>query len=115
MFVSDKIIGIFQIAKDAVDEQRLELAKLKSENLLLQQQLFKSETIADHFRLKVNQLELQNAALMEKAYNIKVPVPEIARRPSVDPTFDPKNFSLDDMGDEMARKFGFPSYDEKSQ
>lgn len=115
MFVSDKVIQIFEIAKDTVDDLRSEVRELGAENGLLKQQLSKSEILSDWLRVKVNQLELQNAALLEKAYNIKVPVPEIARRPSVDPTFDPKNFSLDDMGDTMARQLGFPSYDEKSQ
>jgi hypothetical protein len=59
-------------------------------------------------------LEYENKALMEVAYGVKVPSPEIVRAAKVDPSFDPKNFSFEDVGDEKAKDFGFPVYGDKA-
>lgn len=113
MFVSDKAFELFQISKDTVDALRTDLATIRAELLLTKDQLSKSQITSDWLRMKVNQLEYQNAALLEKAYNVKLPVPEIARRQVPDPATDEKNFSFDDLGDEVARKFGMPVYTDK--
>lgn len=92
-----------------------ELSTLRAENALLRNQLTKAEIMSDWFRVKVNQLEIQNAALMEKAFNIKVPVPEIVRpNAPLDPSYDPKNFDFNDMGEDLARKLGYPVYSDNT-
>jgi len=114
MFVSDKVVGLFQIAKDTVDSLREELAALRAERNLLREQLTKAEILSDFFRAKVNQLELQNTALMEKAYGVKIPAPEIVRAtPPLDPSYDPRNFTFHDVGDEVAQRLGYPLYGDK--
>lgn len=116
MFVSDKVVSLFQIAKDTVDTLRQDLATVRAERDSLKQQLLVAQTNFDWLRVRMNQVEFENKALMERAYGIKVPVPEITRvLPQIpaDPAYDAKSFSLDDMGDEMARKMGFPVYSDK--
>lgn len=91
---------------------REEAAVAKAETVLLKQQLTKADIQLDFLRMKVNQLEAHNAALMEKAYHIQVPVPEIARKSNQSP--DSINFDFfNDVGEEEARKLGLPLYDVK--
>lgn len=109
-WLSKSVFGILEVAKDTVDGIKQQLAVANAENTILKQQLSKADLQIDFLRMKLNQVEAQNAALLEKAYGVKVPVPEIARRPS-NPSPDsinPDFFS--DMGDEMARKLGLPVY-----
>jgi hypothetical protein len=113
MFISDKLVSLLEIGKETVSTLREEASALRVEVAVLREQLSKAQIMQDWLRVKVNQLELQNGALLEKAYNIKVTVPEIAKRLTIDPTFDPKNFSFDDVGNELARKIGLPTYDEQ--
>lgn len=106
------VFGILEVAKDTVDGTKRELAVAIAENVLLKQQLTKADLQLDFLRMKVNQLEAQNAALLDKAYGVKVPVPEIARKPKA-PSPDGVNFDFfNDVGDEMARKLGLPTYGE---
>ena len=113
MFVSDKVVGLFQIAKDTVDELRLELGTVKAERDLLKTQLTVSQTNFDWLRVKVNQLEFENKALLQKAHGIQVPVPEITRQ-SMNGQDLNRVASMEDMGDTMARSFGLPAYDDKN-
>lgn len=92
---------------------REDLAGIRAENQLLKNELQSAKINGDWLRIKVNQLELQNAALLQKAYNIQIPVPEIVRTPN--PAFGPNsgtpfNFSFDDMGDKAAAALGLPIY-----
>ena len=113
MFVSDKVIGIFQIAKDTVDALREDLAVVRAERDLFKQELQKAQIQFDWIRVKVNGLEAENKALIQKAYNINLPVPEIIRAPKLDPTYDPHNFSFEDLGEDTARTLGMPVYDDR--
>lgn len=110
MWVSDKLLDFFKISQIAFDGLHTELASACMERDLLRTELTKAQITSDWLRIKVNQLEYQNTALLEKAYGIKLPTPEITRQPIVDPAFDPTNFSFEDVGDSMAKKLGLPSY-----
>lgn len=112
MFVSDKVVDLFQIAKETVDELRLELGTVKNERDLLRTQLIVAQTNFDWLRAKVNQLEFENKALLQRAHGIQVPVPEIMRQ-SVNGQDLNRVASMEDMGDELARKFGMPTYSDK--
>lgn len=111
MWISDRLLDFFKISQTSFNDLREELAALKAERDVLTHQLTVAQTNFDWLRVKVNQLELEKTALMEKAYNIKLPVPEILRAPQIDPTFDPKHFDFNDMGDKLAKQYGLPSYD----
>ena len=100
-----------EVAKEALSGLREDLAALRSERDALKQQLTAAQINSDWLRIRVNTLEVERAGLIEKAYNIKLPVPELQRAMKMDPTIE--QFSFDDMGDEMARKLGFPVYDTK--
>lgn len=111
MWVSAKLLDLFSIGKDTVDVLRRELSTITVERDLLKQQLLVAQNNFEWSRTKVNSLEMERTALMEKAYNIKLPTPQIMKQPTLDPTFDPKNFSFTDIGEEMSKQLGLPSYD----
>lgn len=112
MWLSPKIFSILEVAKDSVDALRQELAVVKAERDLLKDQLRGAQINSDFFRLQINSLQMERAALLEKAHGISVPVPQLERRFETPPEFQNASL-LDDMGDELARKFGFPAYDDK--
>lgn len=105
MWVPKPLVDILGFVKE-------DLSALRAENTLLRQQLIVAQTNFDWLRVKMNDLEFQNKALLEKAYNIKVPAPEIVKStPHLDPSYDPHNFSFEDMGENLARIVGQPSHD----
>ncbi len=86
-----------------------ELAKARAENAVLRSEGQATKVNMDWLRIRGNKLELENAALLQKAYNISLPVPELVRTPNAE--FDnTQNFSFDDIGDEAARRLGLPVY-----
>jgi hypothetical protein len=107
MWIPSKIVDLLGLVKD-------DIATLRAENSLLRSQLVVAQTNFDWARHRLNTLEFENKALMEVAYGVKVPSPEIVRQPKSDPTFDPKNFTFEDVGDEKAKEFGFPLYGDKA-
>ena len=110
MFVPAKIIEYFGINIELVKNLQSELAVARAERDLLRNELLSTKINADWFRVKVNDLEAQNKALLHKAYNISVPVPEIVRDMHMTEQL-PNTFSpFEDMGDAMAAKLGLPVY-----
>lgn len=112
MWLSSKFIDLFTISKETVSSLREDLAATRSERDNLKFQLQVSQNQFSWLCAQVNTLQLERAELLQKVYNIHPPVPEILRAPVSDGR--PQEFSFDDMGDELARKYGFPVYDEKS-
>lgn len=109
MWINKNIVGWFGVNVETVRVLQSDLAVARAERDTLKSQIVKAEILADWFRMQVNQLQLERTALMEKAYNIRIPTPEISRlAPPQDPSTDPKNFSFEDVGDEMAKKLGLP-------
>lgn len=110
MWISSKVFDWFRISQSSFDDLRQELAAAKAERDTLRSEVTAARITNDWFRVKINQLEVQNAALLERAYNIHVPAPEIARQPSLDPSWDPRLHSFEDVGDELALRLGYPTY-----
>lgn len=108
MFVSKSALELFEIAKVTVEEQRAELAKLAAENTMLRSQLATTQANFEWIRTRINTLEVERAQLIEKAYGIKTPVPEISRSKSPVMQFDAALF--DDIGDKAAKELGLPTY-----
>jgi len=50
---------------------------------------------------------------LEKAYNIKVPTPELVRTPVIGAETKMEEFTFEDIGDKLAKQFGYPTYDTK--
>lgn len=111
MWVSAKLLDLFSIGKDTVDVLRRELSIITVERDLLKQQLLVAQNNFEWSRTKVNSLEMERTALMEVAYKIKLPTPQIMKVPTVDPTYDPKNFSFEDIGNDMSKIVGLPIYE----
>ena len=109
MWLSSKIFSILEVSKESVDSTRQELAVTKAERDILKHQLTVSQTQFEWLRMRVNQLEVERAQLLEKATGIKTAVPEIVRAPSQMETMI-NQFTFDDVGDEMAKKLGLPAY-----
>lgn len=113
MWLSSKIFSILEVSKDSVDTLRADLASLRAERDLLRTQLTVANTNAEWFRMKINQLEVEKTTFMQKAYNVQMPIPEIIRPLPHDSLRDPKTFSFEDIGDELAGKFGLQTYIDK--
>lgn len=109
MWVSSKLVELFQISKDTVAKLQEELSVLKAERDLLKNQLVVTDANFNWFRLRVNALEMEKAQLVKKAYGIDVPVPEVARQPQIPIAFSSDLFG--DVGDKIAKELGLPSYD----
>ena len=111
MWVSDRLFGFFQIAQESFLDLKERNAKLEAELTATKSELAHVNSHFGWLTTRVNSLEIERAALLKAAYNVNVPAPEIAKEPYIDPTFNPKEFSFFDMGDDMAKKLGMPVYD----
>jgi len=110
MFVPKLVLEYFGVNAELVRNLQADLAVARAERDLLKQEMISIKVNADWFRVKVNDLEAQNKQLLQKAYNITVPVPEIVRDTRMTESL-PHSFSpFEDMGDEAARTLGLPVY-----
>ena len=110
MFVPKLVLEYFGVNAELVRNLQADLAVARAERDLLKHELITHKVSSDWLRVKVNDLEMQNKALLQKAYNIVVPVPEIIRDMQLTENL-PNNFSpFEDMGDAMAAKLGLPVY-----
>lgn len=98
-----------EVAKQALSNLSEELAAVRADRDALKLQLSTAQNHFDWLRVRVNVLEVERAQLVEKAYGIRVPVPEVVRTPVVGPDFNSDIFS--DIGDTVAKQFGLPTYD----
>ena len=107
MWVPSEVADWFKISKDSVDALREELATVKAERDALNSRLVSMQVSFDWLRMNWNQLQAENKALLERAYGVRVPVPELSSRTE-------KSFNLQDLfsdvGDEEASKMGYPVY-----
>lgn len=101
MFIPKSFIELFTVNKEAVDTLKLDAAVLRAQNALLERELVSVKISSDWMRMRVNQLEIERAALMDKAYpGLHIPTPEIARIANkVRDAFDLTSI-FDDQGEE---------------
>lgn len=112
MWIPAQLLDWLHVSKDAVASLREEVARLTTERDALRSQVITTQANFEWVRTRVNALEVERSGLIEKAYGIKLPTPEVMRSPTVDPALDPRNLGLfDDIGESLARKLGLPSYD----
>ena len=115
MFVSDKAFSWFKVSQEAFEYLRQENAALKAERDALKSETTSLRIASDWLRAKVNQLEIERSSLISQAYGIHTPVPQLARQPVLDPVQQSlKDFSFDDVGDQVARIMGLPAHGEIS-
>lgn len=108
MWIPKSVLALFQFNLDEQQQIREDLAAARAKAELLERQLTQTQASFNWLCVRVNDLENQNKALLEKALNIKVPAPQLAiAGPKLDDVM--KQFSFDDIGDEMAHKLGLPT------
>lgn len=83
MWLSKTVVSWLDVSLDTVRSLREEVEVLRAENALLKSDLQATRINSDWFRLKVNDLEVTNKALMERAYNVKLPVPQVVKAQEV--------------------------------
>lgn len=114
MFLSKQFLNLIQVTKENADSAREQIAKLTAERDAAKTELLTLRANFQWATTQINDLQYQNKALLERAYNIRVPVPEIVRPVST----MPNNFNVsdlfEDMGEEQAKAQGMPLYDPKS-
>ena len=115
MWVPQQLLGLFQISKETVDSLRTELAQVRAERdeLALRESVTRNNF--EWLRVKVNSLEIEKTALIEKAYNIKLPAAEIVRTPVMGADAKMDEFSFNDIGEELAKQFGMVTYEQTKQ
>ncbi len=104
MFISNRIFDLFEINKESLATLREELTTLRIERDFLKTELSSTKANFNWLTVRCNALEAERAQLLEKAYNIRVPVPEIMRVQG-----NPIDMNADifnDMGDERAAQLG---------
>ena len=109
MWLSDKALDWFKISQESFGDLRAEVAALKAERDALKSELISVKVMSDWLRIKVNGLEAERAQLLEKAYSIRVPVPEMVRHTDI-ANMRLEDFSFDDIGDAKAKEMGYPAY-----
>lgn len=112
MWLSKQLVELVQVSKDNADTMRTELAKVTLERDLAKSELLTLRANFQWATAQINDLQFQCKALLEKAYNIRVPVPEIVRPTGNVPKFDSNLF--EDMGETMAKEQGMPLYGDKT-
>ena len=105
MFVPKQILDYFGVNLELVRNLQADLASLRTERDLLKQELTSTQIMSDWLRIQFNDLQAQNKGLLEKAYSIKLPVPELQNRSTIQTQIPP--FSFDDPGDDVARTLGY--------
>lgn len=108
MFVPKIVVEWFGLNAELVRNLQSELAVARAERDALKVQLSVAQNNFEWARQKLNMLEVERNGLMERAYNIKLPIPEIVRVPSFDP--NAKSFNFEDMGEKLAKTLGYPSH-----
>ena len=98
MWLSEKLTSLLELNVDQTKELRVENAVLKAENELLKRNLAIAQTNFDWVRVRVNQLEYERVGLLERAYQIKLPAPEIVRTSR---DLSPGSFQLESLFDSL--------------
>ncbi len=106
MWLSSKFVDLFSISKETVSSLREDLAAVRAERDTLKFQLQVSQNQFDWLRVQVNTLQAERAALIDRAYGIKVPSPEIVRtaKPDISKLGDLTGF--EHVDEETAERLG---------
>lgn len=104
MWIPKKLVDWFGVNAELVRTMQADLAVATSERDNYRTQLAVTQNTLDWLRTRVNALELERAGLIEKAYNIKLPAPEIVRTSQIAP--DMREFTFDDERETIAEKLG---------
>ncbi len=116
MWVPKQLQELFAVSRDTLEQLRKEIEVLKTNVAAKETEIaslkLQNATSNNHFdwlRLRVNQLEQERAQLVEKAYGIKIAVPEVVRQPAAN-ALQLNSTLFEDLGDENAKTLGLPTY-----
>lgn len=112
MWVSQHVKDWFKVSHQAYEDLKVANAALQAELTALKLQAERDRINFDWMRMRVNALEFENKALMQKAYNISLPAPELTTRTAQVP--EPYDFSFNDVGDVMAKQLGLNIFDSRT-
>lgn len=98
MWLSSKLEKLLNLNTQVTKNIWADLQVVRAERDLLKTQLAVAQSNFEWVRLRVNQLEYERAGLMEKAYDIKLPAPEIVRTQS---NIDPGTFNISNLFDNL--------------
>lgn len=110
MWLSKQVVDFFKISQESFQGLREDLAALRAERDALKQQVTSANLVNDWLRMKVNTLEAERTQLLDKAYGIKVAAPQLVKAPVMTKE-KLDEFTFDDIGEQVARTMGLPSYD----
>lgn len=79
MWLSDKLTGLLDLNVEETRRLRTDLAAVRAERDSLKTQVATNAVMNDWLRMRVNSLEFEKSALMMKAFNVRMPAPEIVR------------------------------------
>lgn len=79
MWLSEKLTSLLELNVDETKRLREDLAAVRAERDALKTQASIAQNNFEWARNRVNSLELEKAALLAKAFNVHIPVPEIVR------------------------------------
>ena len=107
MWIPTRLVNWIEVSREAYQDLKSENSALKAELVAVKSELTATKINSDWFRIKVNDLELTNKALLERAYDIQLPVPTIVREQPRDP--NPYKLPLalfDHIDDDTAKALG---------
>ena len=116
MWISSRFLDYFRISEQSFADLKEQNAALRAERDALKSENSLLRVSGDWLRSKVNQLELERAALLHTAHGISVPVPQLEKVNAPPAGFargaEALDFSgFDDMGDKVAQELGIPLHD----
>lgn len=94
MWLSDKLRGLLELNVEEVKSLRQDLAAVRAERDALKIQASIAQNNFEWARARLNTLELEKSALMAKAFDVRIPVPEIVR---TNRDLQPGTFQLSDL------------------
>lgn len=103
MWLSSKLESLFSFHVEDLRELKAELAVSRAENVLLRTQLATAQANFEWIRSRVNALEYERSGLMQKAYNISLPAPEIVRTEKDIKGFEPSSL-FDSIPEDIAEE-----------
>jgi hypothetical protein len=106
MWISSTIVSWLNVSLDTVQELKKKVAALEAENSALRIDLQATRINNDWFRVKINDLEATNKALLERAYDIKLPVAQIVRTNPVNNPYKLPEALFEHIDDETAKALG---------
>lgn len=94
MWLSEKLRSLLELNVDQTKALREELAAVRAERDALKLQASIAQNNFEWARTRLNTVEFEKAALLQKAFNVNIPAPEVVRTSR---DLKPGSFQLSDL------------------